>query len=138
MRDTCESPSLPIFKHMRAPHALNAFFMNFFYLLALHILRRGKRLIRGPGVGWQWQQSARRLKEQRLFRMCVAFLDFEPQLARLLLVCMCAYIYLHIHTHIYTYPPTDGERLRGFYQSCMNSILQQLQRKLWKIAEALF
>ena len=37
-----------------------------------------------------------------------------------------------------TEPPTDGERLQDFYHTCTNSILQQLEIKLWKIADALF
>jgi hypothetical protein len=35
--------------------------------------------------------------------MCVAFFYFEPQLARLLLVCICVYIYIHTYTHQYTF-----------------------------------
>ncbi len=35
-------------------------------------------------------------------------------------------------------PPTDGRRLRDFYHNWTNSILQQLKRNFWKIADALF
>ena len=35
-------------------------------------------------------------------------------------------------------PPTDGRRLWDFYHNWTNSILQQLKRKYWKIADALF
>ncbi len=61
-----------------------------------------------------------------------------------------AHVHLHIiysyimYTHtwyIYTYvciPPRDGEGLRDFYHDWTNSILQQLKRKFWKIADALF
>jgi hypothetical protein len=35
-------------------------------------------------------------------------------------------------------PPTDGRRLKDLYHNCTNSILQQLKRKFWKIANALF
>jgi hypothetical protein len=35
-------------------------------------------------------------------------------------------------------PPTDDRRLRDFYHNWTNSILQQLKRKFWKIADALF
>ena len=51
------------------------------------------------------------------------------------------YVYVYIYTYIYTYiirPPTNGERLRDFYHNSTNSILQQLERKLWKIADAFF
>ncbi len=48
---------------------------------------------------------------------------------------------MYIHTYIYIYiyiPPTDGRRLSDFYHNWTNSILQQLKRKFWKIADALF
>jgi hypothetical protein len=35
-------------------------------------------------------------------------------------------------------PPTDGGGLRDFYHNWTNSILQQMKRKFWKIADALF
>ena len=33
------------------------------------------------------------------------------------------------------YPPTDGRGLRDFYHNWTNSILQQLKRKFWEIAD---
>jgi hypothetical protein len=40
---------------------------------------------------------------------------------------------------MYVYPPTNGERLRHFYNNCTkNTVLQQLETKLWKNADALF
>jgi hypothetical protein len=36
------------------------------------------------------------------------------------------------------YPPTDGGDFRDFYHNWTNYILQQLERKFWKIADALF
>jgi hypothetical protein len=37
-----------------------------------------------------------------------------------------------------SFPPTDGGGLRAFYHNWTNSILQQLETKFWKIADALF
>jgi ribosomal protein L16 Arg81 hydroxylase len=39
---------------------------------------------------------------------------------------------------LYSFPPTDGGGLRDFYHNWTNSILQQMKRKFWKIADALF
>jgi hypothetical protein len=36
------------------------------------------------------------------------------------------------------YPPRDGKGFKGFLPHWTNSILQQLKRKFWKIADALF
>jgi hypothetical protein len=36
------------------------------------------------------------------------------------------------------FPPTDGGGLRDFYHNWTNSILQQVKRKFWKIADELF
>ena len=35
-------------------------------------------------------------------------------------------------------PPRDDKGLRDFYHNWTNSILQQLKRNFWKIADALF
>jgi hypothetical protein len=35
-------------------------------------------------------------------------------------------------------PPTDGKGFKGFLPHWTNSLLQQLKRKFWKIADELF
>ena len=37
-----------------------------------------------------------------------------------------------------TKPPEDGKGLRDFYNNCKNSILQQVETKLWNITDPLF
>jgi hypothetical protein len=41
-------------------------------------------------------------------------------------------------TYIHTYPPRDDKGLSDFYHNWTNSILQQLKRNFWEIADALF
>jgi hypothetical protein len=42
------------------------------------------------------------------------------------------------HSHKSLIPQRDGKDFKGFLPHWTNSILQQLKRKFWKIADALF